>query len=575
MRLSNGFWQTYKETPNDAVIASHKLMIRAGLIHKAAGGLYNNLPMGLRALHKLEKIIREELDKAGCHELEMTIITPGELWQESGRWDGMSSEMLTIKDRGGRDLCISPTNEEAITDIFRKTISSYKQLPVTLYQIRTKFRDEIRPRYGVMRSREFLMKDAYSFHANVESMHQTYDVLYKVYEQILKRLGLKYIAVEADGGAMADGDAKTHEFQVLANSGEDRVISCRKCGYAANVEKAKTKRENLEFFNTDDQMVQIDTPGIYSIEDVSKLLKIALHQDLKCLLYNSVTGSEERSVLVVLLGDDQLNESKLQSLLGCDHLKAATDEDFARLGIPKGFVAPFGHESSIAIYYDCAVPLDAAYVTGAMIRDKHVKNFIPSRDGSTFKVVDLRESKTGDRCTDCGDKVEEIKGIEVGHIFELGDKYTKAMDVTILDPNGKKIHPLMGCYGMGVGRTVAAIIEQSHDDKGIKWPKAIAPYHLYFVLIGKSKEFIELGAEIYQELKNAGIEVIFDDRNAGPGFKFKDADLLGLPLCLVLGERDFGKDGMLELKSRAGEINMKIARDDIVVKVKECLEEVD
>ena len=574
MKLSQGFWQTHKEVPNDAVVPSHKLMVRAGLIHKAAGGLYNQLPMGLRAVRKVEQIIREELDRAGCYELLMTVVTPGELWQESGRWENMGPDMLKAKDRGGRDLCMSPTNEEAITDIFRKAIFSYKQLPVTLYQINTKFRDEIRPRYGVMRAREFIMKDAYSFHENMECMHKTYQNIYQAYERILKRIGLQYIAVEADGGAMADSGAQTHEFQVLAGSGEDRVIRCPKCGYAANVEKAKTLRQFLNTNKKADASILVETPNKSTIEDVCQFLKCEQSQGLKALVYSAVTQDKEEFVMAMLLGDDELNELKLKGQLKCDHLIPATDADFERLGIPKGYIGPHNLPREITkVFYDCLVDLDGGYVAGAMKRDYHLRNFIPRRDSSSFEVVDLRLSKASDQCEKCKGIVEEIRGIEVGHIFELGNKYTKSMNVVMIGEDGKHMHPLMGCYGLGVNRIVAAAIEQNHDENGIIWPPSIAPYKIHFVLIAKDQKIIELGGEIYQQLIGQGVEVLFDDRDARAGFKFKDADLLGLPICLVLGERDYNQDGMFEIRVRKNGKNERVKKEDLLRRISELLDE--
>ncbi|MCK5884622.1 MAG: proline--tRNA ligase [Bacteriovoracaceae bacterium] len=573
MKLSKGFWQTYKEVPSDATIASHILMTRAGLIHKSANGIYNYLPMGLRSIKKVEQIIREELTKADCYELQMSTITPGDLWQESGRWDKMSGQMLKMKDNGGRDLCYSPTNEEAITDIFRKTVKSYKNLPVTLYQINTKFRDEIRPRYGLMRGREFTMKDGYSFHISRECMKESYQKMYDVYEMIFNRMGLKYIAVEADGGAMADGDSRTHEFQVLASSGEDSVIHCPSCEYAANIERATTKRAFLNTGKSDLAMEVIDTQDATTIEDVCTMLNTPQSASLKALLYTTIVEDKPHLVLFMVLGDDNINELKINKLVHCEHIAPATDSEMLAAGIPKGHIGPHSLPEGIEVFFDKEIDINAAYCVGAMKVQKHVINFIPSRDACEFKTADLRESKAGDLCCNCNKNVEEIRGIEVGQVFELGDKYTKSMGATILDHNGKTAHPFMGCYGIGVTRTVAAAIEQNHDENGIIWPASIAPYHLYFAVIAKSDETKALAEEIYNDLLSAGIEVVYDDRKAGAGFKFKDADLLGLPIRLVLGERDFKESGLLEIKSRkSGEIK-KVSQKELITTVTDLLKE--
>ncbi len=550
MRLSKGFWQTYKEIPSDAEIISHQLMLRAGLIFKSASGLYEQLPIGLRVVKKVEKIIREELDKAGCHEILMTVATPSEYWKESGRWDTMGPLMLKIKDRAERELCFSPTNEEPVTNIFRKTIKSYKQMPVTLYQINTKFRDEIRPRFGLMRCREFIMKDAYSFHIDKKCLDVVYEQLYTAYSNIFNRLGLEYIAVEADGGAMAGGNSKTHEFQVIANSGEDKIIYCPDCKYAANLEKAQSVRVSLPLNKSTDALKKVDTPNKASISDVAEFLNLPAHQTLKSLVYSSITGNKESHYLILLVGDDELNEIKLKNYLNSDHLKASSEAVLNDHGLVKGFIGPVNLHSDLKILIDKDVDLNAAYVTGAQEKDKHLTNFIISRDLKNFSQVDLRLAKEGDNCPKCNKSVVLKKGIEVGHVFQLGDKYSKAMKVTVLDPQGKAVTPLMGCYGIGVTRVVAATIEQHFDANGIIWPAAIAPYQIYLGYIAKTPEVKKIANDLYQDLLKHNIEVLFDDRELGPGFMFKDADLLGLPLRVVIGEREYLQSGMIEVKVR-------------------------
>jgi prolyl-tRNA synthetase len=564
MKLSQGFWQTYKEVPADAEIPSHQLMIRAGLIHKSGSGLYNYLPMGLRSIRKVENIIREELNKIGSYEITMTVVTPGELWQETGRWDKMGGLMLRFKDKKEADLCISPTNEEAVTDIFRKTVKSYKQLPVTLYQINTKFRDEIRPRFGLMRGREFTMKDAYSFHMDKASLDVGYQAMYDAYTAIFTRLGLEFIPVEADGGAMASADSRTHEFQVVANAGEDLIIYSPEAKYAANVEKAQTKRAKTTFDMNVIPMKEVETVKTETIEAVCALLGQTAAQSLKSMVYTATTGNESKMILAMMIGDDTVNEIKLQNYLKCDHLAASSEEELKKAKLWKGYIGPAGLEGQLEIIFDNEVNLDASYTIGANKKDAHVMGFNPKRDMKKIVQADLRLSKAGDLTMDGKHTVVEKRGIEVGHVFQLGDKYTKDMKVGILDQNGKLVTPLMGCYGIGVTRVVAAAIEQNHDENGIVWPKAIAPYQVYFATIVKAEEFAKIADDIYADMTKAGIEVVYDDRNVGPGNKFKDSDLLGLPIRVVLGERDFGASGELEVILRkTGEVK-KVKREELI-----------
>jgi len=570
MKLSKGFWQTYKEVPNDAEIPSHQLMIRAGLIHKAGSGLYNYLPMGLRSIRKVENIIREELNKKGCYEITMSVVTPGELWQETGRWDKMGGLMLRFKDKKDSDLCISPTNEEAVTDIFRKTVKSYKQLPVNLYQINTKFRDEIRPRFGLMRGREFTMKDAYSFHMDKACLDRGYQDMYDAYTAIFTRMGLEFIPVEADGGAMATSDSKTHEFQVVADSGEDLIIYSKEAGYAANIEKAQTIRAKLEFNMNSASLTEVETPKKFTIEDVCAFLNCPQHHSLKSMVYKAIIGDKEEFILAMLLGDDSLNEIKLQAYLKADHLVAATDEELKTLNLQKGFIGPVGI-TNLKIVFDKAINHDAFYTIGANKKDFHLSGFNPKRDMKEITTADLRLSRSGDLTLDGKHIVTEKRGIEVGHVFQLGDKYTKHMKVGILDQNGKLSTPLMGCYGIGVTRVVAASIEQNHDANGIVWPKAIAPYQIYFATIVKTEQYENEANSIYDELVNAGFEVVYDDRNVGPGVKFKDSDLLGLPFRVVLGERDYSATGELELVDRKSGAVSKIKREQLVSILRELL----
>ncbi|MCO4792662.1 MAG: proline--tRNA ligase [Bacteriovoracaceae bacterium] len=569
MKLSRAFWQTYKEVPADAEVPSHQLMMRAGLIHKSGAGLYNYLPFGLKSIQKVERIVREEMNRAGSQELLMTMVTPGELWKSSGRWDLMT-EMLKFKDKRDSDVCLSPTNEEAIVDIFSKGVKSYKELPCNLYQVNTKFRDEIRPRFGLLRSREFIMKDAYTFHTDKACLDNIYDEMFKAYERILMRIGLEFVAVKADAGAMASSDSKTHEFQVIADTGEDDLI-LSESGYAANIEKAETKRSPLDWNKDQKEISSVDTPNMATIEDVCNFLKSPQHHSLKSLVYKGVSGDEETFVLAMLLGDDELNELKLNSYLGTDHILAATDNELKELQLEKGFIGPYGLKKELKVVFDGEVNLDASYVTGANENDKHFEGFVPSRDTKDYEVCSLRTARVGDLDIESGKPVYMKKGIEAGHIFQLGDKYTKSMKVSVLDQNGKTIHPLMGCYGMGITRVVAASIEQNHDDKGIVWPVAIAPADVHFVVIAKSDETKEIAEKTYSELLNSGIDIVYDDRKAGPGFKFKDADLLGLPFQLVLGERDFKEDGLLKINRRVDGATLKVKPEEVATKLSELL----
>lgn len=571
MKLSQGFWQTYKEVPADAEIPSHQLMIRAGLIHKSGAGLYNYLPMGLRSIRKVENIIREELNKIGCFEITMSVVTPGELWQETGRWDKMGGLMLRFKDKKEADLCISPTNEEAVTDIFRKTIKSYKQLPVKLYQINTKFRDEIRPRFGLMRGREFTMKDAYSFHMDKASLDIGYQEMYDAYTAIFNRLGLEFIPVEADGGAMATAESKTHEFQVVANAGEDLIIYSPEAKYAANIEKAQTKRAKTSFDMNLAAMKEVETIKLETIESVCKFLGIEAAQSLKSMVYTATTGTDSKMILAMVIGDDSVNEIKLQNYLKCDHLAASSEDEMKKAKLWKGFIGPAGLEGQLEIIFDNEINLEATYAIGANKKDAHITGFNPKRDLKKITQADLRLSKAGDLTLDGLHSVVEKRGIEVGHVFQLGDKYTKDMKVGILDQNGKLVTPLMGCYGIGVTRVVAAAIEQNHDTNGIIWPASIAPYQIYFATIVKADEYVKMADDIYSDLINAGLEVVYDDRNVGPGNKFKDSDLLGLPFRVVLGERDFAATGELEIILRkSGEIK-KVKREELIPALKNLL----
>ena len=558
MRTSQFLLSTLKETPADAEIISHQLMLRAGMIRRVAAGIYNWLPLGLRVLRKVEAIIREEMDRAGAQELLMPAIQPAEFWQESGRWEEYGPELLRLTDRHQREFCFGPTHEEVITDLIRREIRSYRQLPATFYQIQTKFRDEIRPRFGVMRAREFLMKDAYSFHSNTESLDQTYDIMHDAYSRIFTRLGLEYRPVEADSGAI--GGNASHEFHVLADAGEDGLVICPECDYAANVEQApalppigKRPAPALE-------METIDTPGQHSIEQISSFLGIQPEQTVKTLL---VHGADS-PVALLLRGDHQLNEIKAEKLpmvlkpltmLSPAEVRQATD-------CAPGSVGPVGLE--IPVIADESALRLADFVCGANQDDKHLTGVNWGRDLPEPELADLRNIVEGDPCPRCDGEVIIRRGIEVGHIFKLGTKYSESMNATCLDQNGKAVIMPMGCYGIGVSRVVSAAIEQSHDEKGIIWPPNLAPFDAVIVPIGyhKSEQVSKVCNELYNDLSEAGLNVLLDDRNERPGVMFADMELIGIPHRIVIGERGL-KNGFVEYKSRTQDEAQDIALSDI------------
>lgn len=570
MRLSQGYWQTLKETPSDAEVISQQLMMRAGLIYKSGAGLYTYLPMAFRSLKKIEKIIREELDKINCFEVTMPVVTPAELWQETGRWDGMGGQMLKAKDRAEREVCFSPTNEETVTDLFRRTVNSYKQLPVCLYQINTKFRDEIRPRFGLLRAREFTMKDGYSFHIDKASLDKFYDEIYIAYENIFKRMGLDFIAVEADGGTMAGGGAKTHEFQVVADNGEDYVVTVPSTKFAANIEKAITIRKDL-VFAAQTSLEKISTPSQKTCEEVCAAQNIPITQSLKSIVMMTIINGKEQFFMVMLLGDDNLNEVKFKNKVNAEHLRPAQQNELDRLGLVKGFMGPTT-TAELKIIFDEAINMDASYVVGANEPDHHLKGFVPSRDTKAKHFrADMRLAKDGDYIGN--DKIVLKKGIEVGHIFQLGDKYTKSMKVTVLNEKGQNVTPIMGCYGIGVTRVLASAIEQHNDKDGIIWPASIAPYDVYLCFIGKTPEIKAVAEELNNEIKAAGLDTLFDDRLLGPGQMFKDADLIGLPVRVVIGERDYNATGEIEVKIRKTGETLKVKKSELVPTLKKHLQE--
>lgn len=561
MYLSKFQITTLKETPSDAEITSHQLMLRAGLIRKLASGLYTWLPLGLRIMRNVENIVREEMDKSGALEVLMPAVQPSELWHESGRWEQYGPELLRLKDRHDREFCFGPTHEEIITDLARKELSSYKQLPITYYQIQTKFRDEVRPRFGVMRAREFIMKDAYSFHSNQDSLQATYDAMYQAYTKIFTRLGLEFRAVMADSGSI--GGNSSHEFHVLADSGEDAIAFSNESDYAANVEKAETLQPTTPRPAPSAEMTTVDTPDQHSIEEVSQFLSIPATQCLKTLL---VEGSEEGSVVaLVLRGDHELNEIK------ADHLDEvasplcfASDEQIKKAaGCSAGSLGPVG--LNIKVIADYAALQCADFVCGANEDGKHITGVNWERDCESPVAADLRNIVEGDASPDGKGTLSIVRGVEVGHIFQLGKKYSEAMNATVLDENGKATTMTMGCYGIGVTRIVAAAIEQNHDENGIIWTQNLAPFDVAIAPINmqKSEEVSNVAIKLHDELTAAGLDVLLYDEKARLGGMLADLDLIGIPHRVVIGDRGL-KENKVEYKKRDAEESQDIAVDELV-----------
>ena len=547
MRYSRYFIPTLKETPAEAEVISHKLMLRAGLIKRLASGIYTYLPAGLKSIKKVENIIREEMNRSGAIELLMPAVQPAELWQESGRWDYYGQELLRFKDRHNRDSCLGPTHEEVITDLLRREIHSYKQMPINLYQIQNKFRDEIRPRFGIIRGREFLMKDAYSFDAEEEGAEKSYEIMYETYKNIFRRCGLRFRAVEADTGSI--GGSFSHEFMVLADTGEDQIISCRQCNYAANLEKAEVMTADDKDNKANDDikpLEEVKTPGKRSVEEVTDFLSILPNQLIKTLIFRA----NEDTVAVLVRGDHEINEAKLKTFLKLDQLELADQQLVTETtGAPMGFAGPVGLK--VRIVSDHALKGMKNFITGGNREDLHLRNVNINRDFKVDLFGDLRFITPEDKCPRCGSEIQFGRGIEVGHIFKLGTKYSKAMGALFLDEHGEERPIVMGCYGIGVGRTVAAAIEQNHDKDGIIFPIPIAPFEAIILpLQTNERNVVDAAEKIYHELLGKGLDVLLDDRDMRAGFKFKDADLLGIPLQITIGMRNL-KNGQVEMKLRS------------------------
>ncbi len=549
MRYSKYFLPTMRETPSEAEVPSHQLMYRAGMIRKVSSGIYSYLPFGLRAIRKVEQIIREEMDRAGAIEVLLPFVQPAELWQESHRWEEYGKELARFKDRHDRDCCLGPTHEEIITDIARKEIRSYRQMPLNLYQIQTKFRDEIRPRFGVMRAREFIMKDAYSFDVDEKGADESYQKMLDTYSRIFTRCGLKFKAVEAETGLI--GGTFSHEFMVLAETGEETIVSCIKCSYAANIEKAEFKRNLFHTENPTLRPLQkVFTPEKKTVEEVTQFLGVSAKDLVKTLIFETDKGY----IAVLVRGDHEVNEKRVKDKLSLTHIQLANEKSIEKLSnSPKGFSGPIG--LSIPIFADIDIKTMYNFVTGANEKDAHYINVNLDRDFKVSQFLDIRRYAPGDLCPHCGSETRMDKGIEVGHTFKLGTKYSKAMGATFIDEKGNEKEIVMGCYGIGVGRTVAAAIEQSHDENGIIFPMPIAPFQVIILPVNIKVELIRETAErLYQDLTERGIEVLYDDRDETPGVKFKDADLIGIPIRLTLGEKNL-KKGLIEIKKRkTGEI---------------------
>jgi len=559
MKYSQSFIPTLREVPTDAIIVSHRLMFRAGMIRRLGNGLFTYLPLGLRSFRKVEQIIREEMNAIGSLEIKPTVVIPGEFWKESGRWDSMGEALLRVKNRLGADFVVSPTAEEAFTALVRDELSSYRQLPISLYQVNTKYRDEIRPRYGVMRGREFVMKDAYSYDADEESLEKSYQDMGRAYRRIFKRCGLSVISVKADSGAM--GGSGSEEFMVESEIGDNTLLFCKNCDYAANVEKADCKPDYTAVSSASAStppVEKIDTPNVKTIEELCSFLKTGAKTFIKTLVYRAVkvelqgTECEEAFFAVCIRGDLEINEAKLCALLKAAEVSLASEADVVRLtGAPVGFAGPVGL-SQLKVIADPTVTAINDGVTGALAKDLHYKHVAYGRDFQAWMTADVRTVKTGDRCSLCGGDLYEKKGNELGHIFKLGYKYTKSMNVSYLDEKGARQIPLSGSYGIGLDRTLASIIEEHHDDAGIIWPLTVAPYHVIIVPIKYDGAMKAVADKLAENLERQGIEVLLDDRDERPGVKFNDADLIGIPYRVVIGDKNLaGESPKVEVKRRS------------------------
>ena len=570
MLASKLYSPTLREIPADAEIASHQYMLKAGMLRKNGSGLYSFLPLGRRVTLKVEQIVREEMDATGAQEIMMPIMQPAEIWHESGRWSAYGPEMFKLQDRHDNGYCLGPTHEELITTLLRNELRSYKQMPLILWQMQNKYRDEIRPRFGLMRSREFVMKDAYSFDVDEEGLHKTYQIMYDAYDRVFTRCGLNFKPVEADSGQI--GGSHTHEFMALAAAGEAEVVSCSKCQYAADIEKAVPNTLDMAAEDAADVEL-IETPNCSTIEDLANFLQIPVEKTIKAVAFD-VDG---KTVLCMVRGDHEVNDVAVQNLVGGNTIEPATDEELKAHGLQPGYMSPMGadtpdNESFYVIVDPTAMNVPNG-VTGANKHGYHYKNVNPKRDFQNVTVATIRLMTKDDVCPHCGAPIDIVRGIEVGQVFELGTKYSEALNATFLDQNGKAKPYVMGCYGIGVTRTIAAAIEQFHDDKGIMWPVAIAPYEVVVVPVSsKDEEQMKIAEGLYTQLKGMGVDVLFDDRNERAGVKFNDADLIGYPVRITVGKKS-AADQTVEIKVRRTGHEEVAAIADSVARVQAILNE--
>ncbi|WP_036223815.1 proline--tRNA ligase [Mesoaciditoga lauensis] len=565
MKWSNLYAPTLKEVPSDADIKSQELLVRAGFIRKAVAGVYSYLPLGLRVLQKITQIVREEMNNIGAQELLMPIMQPAEIWKTTGRWEDYGPEMVKFKDRNKREFTLGPTHEEMITTLVKGELKSYKQLPVTLYQINTKYRDEIRPRFGLLRGREFIMKDAYSFHTDEKSLDETYQNMYKAYSKICKRMDLEYFAVEADTGAI--GGNNSHEFTILAKNGESNILYCDECGYAATDEKAEYMPDYPSSNESEKELELVETPNVKTVEELSKFLGIDKTKIVKTMVFVGRNGV----FMTLIRGDLEINEAKLKAHFKDQTIrKAFPEEVVSALGVPIGYLGPVG--SKVKIFADFSVKSMKNFVVGGMKEEYHYVNANVDRDFKVSEWIDMKRVVAGDRCPKCGAPLKMKKGIEVGQIFKLGTKYSEKLEAFYVDANGERKPFVMGCYGWGVSRTIAAVVEQYHDENGMIWPRSIAPFEIVVTVVNSSNaDQMKVGNDIYEFLKDQGFDVLLDDREVSGGFKFKDADLIGIPLRITVGRKL--KDGKVEMKLRNSKdvYNVNVEKSEIFEKAKEML----
>ncbi|MDX8413385.1 MAG: proline--tRNA ligase [Mariprofundales bacterium] len=566
MRSTQLFSPTLRQDPADADIISHRLLLRAGYIRRVTSGVYDFLPLGIKVLRNIEQIIRDELNRAGAQELLMPMTQPAELWQRSGRWEKYGKELLRFTDRHNHASCLGPTHEEVVCDLVAGDLRSWRQLPMNLYQIQAKFRDEIRPRFGLLRGREFIMKDGYSFHADDDDLMREYDHMFATYQRIFSRFGLHFRAVEADTGSI--GGNRSHEFHVLADAGEDLLAYCTQCEYAANVEKAQSNKTTPLPKKPSQPLERITTPGTSAADAVAEMLTISPSHLIKTLVYRVQGGEHDGTTIAACIaGDDQLQEVKLLRVLGAESIEMASDSAVTEAGGVVGFIGPQGLDC--LLFVDSELREADGMIAGANLTDTHVKNIAIARDLPQAQFADLRQSSAEDSCCQCGGSIALARGIEVGQVFALGRCYTEPMGVEFQNKEGRRATATMGCYGIGVSRLMAAIVEQCHDDNGICWPMAVAPFQVVLITLGNDDAAMSASESLYKTLLTAGIETLWDDRKERPGVKFKDAELMGMPLQLVIGKRGLA-EGIIEFKPRTEE-KQSIAVDGILAAVEQWL----